>query len=268
VTTGEPQYDAQGSTNIPPSYSHDDTSTDTGSSATQQLADKAQQGADQVKQTVSSAADKAKQTAKSQASTQKDQAAQGLHTVGQAVNQAAQQLRQNNQAPIAQVAETAASNLNQFADHLSSRNIDDLIGEVENFASSQPALFLGGAFLLGVLGARFLKSSRSGMSQSGSGSQQWRGQPGWQQGQQQNWSGPNSGYATQGRYGSRYSAYGDPTYPNPPGRGDNINTGGLAYGRNLPTDSSAQAQSRARRVNGTYETYPSDDDIVAGETPR
>jgi hypothetical protein len=257
VTTGEPQYDAQGSTNIPPSYSHDDT--DTGSSTTQQLADKAQQGADQVKQAASSAADKAKQTAKSQASTQKDQAAQSLHTVGQAVNQAAQQLRQNNQTPIAQVAETAASNLNQFADHLSSRNIDSLIGEVEDFANRQPALFLGGAFLLGVLGARFLKSSRAGMSQSGSGSQQWRGQ--------QSWGGPNSGYATQGRYGSRYGAYGDPTYPNPPGRGANVNTGGLAYGRNLPTDSSAQAQSRARRVNGTYETYPSDDDIVAGETP-
>lgn len=261
MTTGEPQYDSQGSTNIPPSYGHDDT--DTGSSTTQQLADKAQQGADQVKQAASAATDKAKQTAKSQASTQKDQAAQSLHTVGQAVNQAAQQLRQNNQTPIAQVAETAASNLNQFADHLSSRNIDDLIGEVENFASRQPALFLGGAFLLGVLGARFLKSSRSGMSQSGSGSQQWRGQ----QGQQQSWSGPNSGYATQGRYGSRYSAYGDPTYPNPPGRGDNINTGGLAYGRNLPAEGSAQAQSRARRVNGTYEAYTSDDDIVAGETP-
>ena len=264
MTTGEPQYDAQGSTNIPPSFSHDDTNTDTGSAATQQLGDKAQQGADQVKQTVSSAADKAKQTAKSQASTQKDQAAQSLHTVGQAVKQAAQQLRQNNQTPIAQVAETAASNLNQFADHLSSRNIEDLIGEVENFASRQPALFLGGAFLLGVLGARFLKSSRAGMSQSGSsGSQQWQGQQGW--------SGPNSGYASQGRYegryGSRYSAYSDPTYPNPPGRGDNINTGGLAYGRNLPTDSSAQAQSRARRVNGTYENLPSDDDIVAGETP-
>ncbi len=257
MTTGEPQYDAQGSTNIPPSYSHDDT--DTGSSATQQLADKAQQGADQVKQTVSAATDKAKQTAKSQASTQKDQAAQSLHTVGKAVDQAAQQLRQNNQTPVAQVAETAASNLNQFADHLSTTSVEDLIGEVEGFASRQPALFLGGAFLLGVLGARFLKSSRAGMSQSGSGSQQWRGQQGW--------SGPNSGYATQGRYGSRYSAYGDPTYPNPPGRGDNTNTGGLAYGRNLPTDGSAQAQSRARRVNGTYETYASDDDIVAGETP-
>jgi hypothetical protein len=258
VTTGEPQYDAQGSTNIPPSYSQGDT--DTGNSATQQLADKAQQGADQVKQKVSSAADKAKQTAKSQASTQKDQAAQSLHTVGNAVDQAAQQLRQNNQTPVAQVAETAASNLNQFADHLSTTSIDDLIGEVEGFASRQPALFLGGAFLLGVLGARFLKSSRAGMSQSGSsGSQQWRGQQGW--------SGPNSGYATQGRYSSRYGAYGDPTYPNPPGRGNNVNTGGLAYGRNLPTSGSAQAQSRARRVNGTYETYTSDDDIVAGETP-
>jgi hypothetical protein len=252
VTTGEPYYESQGSTDLPP-YGQDDTNQ--GGSATQQVADKAKQGAEQVKQTASAVTDQAKQKTLSQAAAQKDQAAQSLNTVSDAVNQAAQQLRQNNQAPIAQVAETAAAGIGQLADHLRNRNVNDLIGEVEDFASNQPALFLGGAFLLGVIGARFLKSSRAGMSQPNS--RQWRGGP--------------SGYTSQTGYGARYYGdqyYGATNYPSPPGRGANVNTGGLAYGRNLPTNGSPEAQATARRVNGTYETHPTDEDIIAGETPR
>jgi len=219
------------------------------------MADSARQGAEQVKQTASDVADQAKQKAMSQAATQKDQAAESLNTVSHAVNQAAQQLRQNNQAPIAQVAESAASSISQLADHLRSRNINDLIGEVEDFASNQPALFLGGAFLVGVLGARFLKSTRTGMTQTSS--RQWRGAP--------------TGYTTRAGYGARYGGaqrYGATNYPSPPGRGANVNTGGLAYGRNIPANGGPDAQAAARRVNGTYETYPSDDDIISGEAPR
>jgi hypothetical protein len=34
-----------------------------------------------------------------------------------------------------------------------------MVRNVEDFARRQPALFIGGAFMLGLLGARFLKSS-------------------------------------------------------------------------------------------------------------
>ena len=246
MTTGEPNYESKGSTDLP-LYGQDDTTQ--GTSTTQQVTDTARQGADKMKQAASTVTDQAKQKAMSQAATQKDQAAESLNTVSDAVNQAAQRLRQNDQAPIAQVAETAASSISQLADHLRSRNINDLIGEVEDFASNQPALFLGGAFLVGVLGARFLKSSRSGMSQPSS--RQWRSAP--------------VGYDER-YYGGQY--YGSARYPSPPGRGANVNTGGLAYGRNLPTGARSDAQGAARRINGTYETYPNDDDIIAGETPR
>jgi hypothetical protein len=37
--------------------------------------------------------------------------------------------------------------------------VGELIGDVEQFARRSPALFLGGAFALGVLAARFVKSS-------------------------------------------------------------------------------------------------------------
>ena len=226
MTTGEPYSEPQGNTDLPPGYMQDDS--DAGNSTSQQLASKARQGVDQVKQTASDATDQVKQTAMSQAASQKEQAAQSLDTVGKAVNQAARQLRRNNQAPIAQVAETAASNINQFANYLLSRSVNDMIGEVEDFASNQPALFLGGAFLLGVLGARFLKSSRAGMSSPS-------GRQGGSQGRGQQWSGRQS----QGSQYSSYSGMGASSYgTSMPGTGDNINTGGLEYGRNLPTDGS------------------------------
>jgi hypothetical protein len=43
--------------------------------------------------------------------------------------------------------------------YLEARDIQDLVGEAESLARRSPALFLGGAFTLGVLAARFLKSS-------------------------------------------------------------------------------------------------------------
>lgn len=51
------------------------------------------------------------------------------------------------------------------------RDANELIGEAENLARSRPAVFLGGAFVLGVAAARFLKSSSSGQTgASGGGS--------------------------------------------------------------------------------------------------
>ena len=38
--------------------------------------------------------------------------------------------------------------------------VEDLVNRTESWARQNPALFLGGAFVIGVLGARFLKSSR------------------------------------------------------------------------------------------------------------
>ena len=39
------------------------------------------------------------------------------------------------------------------------RDVGELVNEVQRFARRQPALFVGSAFAIGVIGARFLKSS-------------------------------------------------------------------------------------------------------------
>src|SRR5262249_48746129 len=63
----------------------------------------------------------------------------------------------------------AAEQIERFSRYLRETDIDDLLYEAQHIARRQPALFLGGAFVLGVLGARFLKSTSpsAGMSDGG-----------------------------------------------------------------------------------------------------
>jgi len=99
-----------------------------------------------------------KQQATTRLNDQKSVAAQGLGSVASAVTQVGDQLRTQNPT-IANVAETAATRIEDFSRSLEQRDITELLGEVERFARRQPLAFLGGAFAIGLLGARFLKSS-------------------------------------------------------------------------------------------------------------
>jgi hypothetical protein len=53
----------------------------------------------------------------------------------------------------------AADQMRHFSDQLRQKDVRELLSDVERFAQRQPTVFLGGAFALGLLGARFLKSS-------------------------------------------------------------------------------------------------------------
>ncbi|HEV7214246.1 MAG TPA: hypothetical protein VGP33_03910 [Chloroflexota bacterium] len=128
-----------------------------------QAAQQAQQAAapitEQVQQTAGHVAEQAKQQAFSQASTQKDHAAGSLDAVATALRQSGDQLRNNQQEPLANLAGMAAGHVEQFSGYLRRTDVPAMIRDVEQFARRQPAAFLGGAFTLGVLAARFLKSS-------------------------------------------------------------------------------------------------------------
>jgi hypothetical protein len=58
------------------------------------------------------------------------------------------------------LAEKAANRVERWADYVQNTDSREMANRVENFARREPGLFLGGAFALGLLGARFLKSSR------------------------------------------------------------------------------------------------------------
>jgi hypothetical protein len=103
--------------------------------------------------------DRVREQATAQLTTQKDRATDGLGNVAQAVRQSTQQLRDQQHETIAQYVEKAADQLERFSANLRNRNVTDIVDEVQRFARRQPAVFIGSAFALGVLSARFLKSS-------------------------------------------------------------------------------------------------------------
>ena len=110
--------------------------------------------------------DKMKSSATSQLGAQKDRATDGIGSVAQAVRQSTQQLRDQQHETIAQYVEQAADQLERFATRLKQQNVGDLLNEAQDLARRRPALFIGGAFALGLLGARFIKSS--GQNRTGS----------------------------------------------------------------------------------------------------
>jgi hypothetical protein len=109
--------------------------------------------------TASGIAGRVRERATAQLSTQKERATDGLGTVAQAVRQSAQHLRENKQDSIAQYVEKAGDQIDRLSTQLRNRDVGELVNEVQRFARRQPALFVGSAFALGVIGARFLKSS-------------------------------------------------------------------------------------------------------------
>jgi hypothetical protein len=121
---------------------------------------------DQAKQTTGQVVGQAQGQAATRLDRQKEAAAAGLSSVADAVRQMGQNLRgqAEGQSPVVQYAaqygERAADQIGRLTDYLRRNDVNHLVREVEGFARRQPALFVGGAFLLGLAGSRFLKSSR------------------------------------------------------------------------------------------------------------
>jgi vacuolar-type H+-ATPase subunit E/Vma4 len=103
--------------------------------------------------------DKVKDGAVSQLSTQKDRATDGIGSVAQAVRQSTQQLREQQHDTIAQYVEQAADQIDRFTQRLREKDVRELVSDAQRLARRQPAVFIGSAFALGLVAARFLKSS-------------------------------------------------------------------------------------------------------------
>jgi hypothetical protein len=120
---------------------------------------------DQAKEKAQQLAGEAKQQAGQRLETSVDRgktrAADALRGVAQTLTQSGRQLREQQQ-PGGEYVERAAERVQRFSDYLQRTDVHQLVDQVEDVARRQPALFLGGMFALGVIGARFLRSSRRG----------------------------------------------------------------------------------------------------------
>lgn len=116
---------------------------------------------DQAKQAVSHVASQAKEQVSSQLSTQfdtrKDKAVETMGNVADAIRGTSEKLK--GVGPLGDVAGRAADGIESVADFFEGKQIGDLVKDVNRFARREPALFIGAAFAIGLIGGRFLKSS-------------------------------------------------------------------------------------------------------------
>lgn len=75
------------------------------------------------------------------------------------LRQSGQQLDSSGEQTAGTVIDKVASGTDNLATYLQNESVTQIVGDVENFARSNTWAFLGGAFVLGLAAARFLKSS-------------------------------------------------------------------------------------------------------------
>jgi hypothetical protein len=140
----QPQTPAPTSTDVPPR-----------SSAREQVREIKDQAIGQARETFRDARDRAASSLGDSKSRMADQ----IGGMASAFRHASEQFRSDDQARIAGLAESVASQVDQLADYLRNRDGRAMLDDIDRLARRQPALVIGGAFALGLLAARFIKSS-------------------------------------------------------------------------------------------------------------
>lgn len=157
----------------------DQNSSQTGSAGAtlgEQTKQQTQQVTDKGKQIAGQAIGKARDQVKGQLSGQIDTLSTTLEGVAQALLLTSSHLRDQGQNQISKYGDQAAEQVTKVSTYLKQRDLDAMIRETGDLARRRPALVLGTALTLGVLAARFLKSSsqtsdQNSTSPNGNGSQ-------------------------------------------------------------------------------------------------
>jgi hypothetical protein len=132
---------------------YSDTAAENGPSGTGRL--KAE-----VKQQAAQLTSRARERATSGIEDTLSRAAGELHTVANALRQCGNDMNSDRDGVLTPYVEQVADQVNRLSGFLENRSVDDIAREVQGFARRNPAVFLGACFGIGVLAARFLKSSK------------------------------------------------------------------------------------------------------------
>jgi hypothetical protein len=113
---------------------------------------------EQAQKTASAATEQIKSRARDAAEQQKTAGADQLGDMAHAMEAAAGELQK--QMPLAaEYVDDVAARLDDLASTLRERSVDDMLGNVSDFARRQPAVFFAGAIAAGFALSRFAKSS-------------------------------------------------------------------------------------------------------------
>jgi uncharacterized protein YjbJ (UPF0337 family) len=131
---------------------------------------------DQVVGQARSSLEQARDRASSSLGESKGQFADQFGSIADALRRTTEHLRSNNQEGIAGVTDSIARQIDQVASYLRDKDATAMKTDLENLARRQPGLVMGGALILGLMSARFLKSSQRDRRMRG-GSQSYGRQP-------------------------------------------------------------------------------------------
>jgi ElaB/YqjD/DUF883 family membrane-anchored ribosome-binding protein len=115
---------------------------------------------DQVVDQAKTSFRQARDSATSSLNDSRHQAADQIGGLASAVRSTSEHLRSENQAGVAKLTDSLAEQVERLSAYLRDRDLRAFRDDVENFARRQPAVAVGVALGLGMLGARFFKSSR------------------------------------------------------------------------------------------------------------
>lgn len=115
---------------------------------------------DQVVDQAKTSFRQARDSATSSLNDSRQQAADKIGGLAGAVRSTSEHLRSENQAGVANLTDSLADQVERVSTYLRDRDLGAFRDDIEAFARRQPAVAVGVALALGVLGARFLKSSR------------------------------------------------------------------------------------------------------------
>jgi hypothetical protein len=128
--------------------------------------DTMQQAKDTVRNVASQVREDAAGAARSGYRNTANRTAETLGTVAQTLRSSTEQLHAQHQGEaIARYIERASDQAQRFAEYLRNAEPDQVVNEVRNFARRQPTLFLGGAFMMGLVASRFLRASERDQQQ-------------------------------------------------------------------------------------------------------
>jgi hypothetical protein len=119
-------------------------------------------GGQSIEQKANQAAQRAAEQAKLSYDNARAQVSEQVGAVARAVESAAQTLREHDQTGLSRKVQPYVQKIENASTYLKEKSPRELKEDVDRFARERPAWFLGVAFVLGLLAARFVKSSERG----------------------------------------------------------------------------------------------------------
>jgi hypothetical protein len=153
--SGSRDNTALGTEQALPGTGDESTSEGTGGGAREQVRQAKDKVVDQARSTLRDARERAGSTL----SQGRRQAADQLGGLGSAFHRTSETLRQEEQARFADVTDNVARQIDRVAGYLREADGRTIARDLENLARRRPELVFAGAFALGIVAARFLKSS-------------------------------------------------------------------------------------------------------------